>query len=352
MLFSSSLCIFYLSLLRLVGASNIKSDPHFLFSEVDDCTEAMRRDQLRKNDSAFNYDGGIIQHICSQVYVLDAKNNALVGFKSSALLSSLRNRNLAITGDSLGRQFFVGLISSLSHEEHTFEAGNHDISNIENAAFSYYTQYNTTLIWCFGPYIPSWDDPLWLGLCGERLLKSNYIALVYGAWYKPMLLDPYNNASLTYTQNQEIALREYNKSLYPTREAILKRNPHAQLIYRTHPHAGNIDEMNWDRCQRNQTLCTLKIKSDIPEYTDGWAWSQLNLSASWTIAQNKVLRSFIHNNDAILLEWHHLSMASLVYFNHLRVQTHYDSLHYCSEGLPRLASLLLQLALTSPHPRA
>ena len=352
MRWSSYLCVFYLFLFQLSGASNIKSDFRFLFSEADDCTEAMRRDQLRKNDSAFNYDAGIIHHICSQVYVLDAKNNALVGFKSSALLSSLRNRNLAITGDSLGLQFFVGLISSLSHEQHTFDAGDNDILNVDKAAFSHYPQYNSTIIWCHRTYVPSWDHSQWLALCGERFLKSDYIALVYGTWYKPMLLDPYNNPALTYTQNQDIALREYNKSLYSTREAILQVNPTAQLIYRTHPHAGNIDELNWYRCQRNQTLCTLKIKSDVPEYTDGWAWSQLSNSASWTVAQNKVLRSFVHNNDAILLDWHHLSMASLVYFNHLGVQTHYDSLHYCSEGLPRLASLLLQQALTLPHPRA
>ena len=205
--FCSFLFAFYFLLGRLSEASNIKSDFRFLFSEADDCTEATRRDQLRKNDSEFNYDAGFIQHICSEVYILDAKNNALIGFKSSALLSSLRNKNLAITGDSLGLQFFVGLISSLSHEDHIFDAGNHDISSVDKAAFSYYPQYNTTIIWCHRTYVPSWDHPQWLALCGDRFLKSDYIALVYGTWYKPMLLDPYNNPALTYTQNQEIALR-------------------------------------------------------------------------------------------------------------------------------------------------
>lgn len=332
------------------AASNIKNELHYVFSEADNCTEALRRDKLRKTDYVTAEDRGIIQHVCSQVFVLDAKHNALTGFKSSELLGSLRNRHFALTGDSLGRQFFVGLISSLSHEEHTFAVGNTtlDVHDDHKAAFTFYVQYNTTIIWCRNDFITHLDDKSWLNLCGNRLMNSDYIVLSYGAWYKPMHWPPYNNPALTYKENQAIALREYNRTLYASRETILAVNPRAQLIYRTHPHVGGVDEANWNRCNSNQTLCTLDIKSDIPSYWDGWAWSQVKLSANWTIAQNKVLHQFVHHiADAILLDWFHLSLASFAYFNHLGVPTHTDALHYCSEGLPRLASLLLQLALTS-----
>ena len=341
------LIVFLLSLVQAL--SSIKLEPfRFLFNQTENCTESKQRDQLRKKDYKSQYDHGIMRHICSQVYVVDNENKTLIAFQSSQLLNALKHKRLAVTGDSLGLQFFVGLLSSLAHEEHIFSSGNDTTkSNIKEAMYTHYIQYNTTIIWCLNAYMKKWDDKSWLTSCGNQLINSDFIVLAYGAWYKPFYTSPYKSDKLTYGENQVIGLREFNTSLYSSREAILMDNPHARLIYRTHPHIGNIDEVKWNRCHFNRTLCNPKMKSDIPDHRDGRAWSYPHLSANWTIAQNKVLRQFVHHSpDAILLDWYHLSLTSFDYFNSLGVQTHSDSLHYCSEGLPRLASLLLQLALS------
>ena len=345
----SSLCILCF-LFNFGVAEVVKNNDslHYVFGESDNnCTESLRKDKLRKTESNFKHDSGLVQQICSQVYVLH-NNTTLVGFKSSVLLNTLRNKRLAITGDSLGLQFFVGLFSSLCHEDHIFSAGNGIMSShVNEAAYTHYMSYNTTIIWCKSPLLQDWQSKKWISFCGNKVAHSDYIVLAYGAWYKPFFTSPYDDASLTYSDNLEISLREFNKSLYTSRCAILKVNPSAYLIYRTHPHVGNLDEANWERCHLNASVCGLKVKPDLPQHIDGKHWSNASLSANWTIAQNRVLGQFIHHTDAILLDWYSLSLASFAYFNTLGVRTHSDSIHYCSEGLPRLASLLLQLALTN-----
>ena len=341
---------FYIILIRLYifPAQVIRNNSHFVFNQSINCTESLRKDILRKNMYYYKHDRGITQHICSQVTLLQ-NNFTYIGFKSYVLLNILRNKKLAITGDSLGLQFFIGLFSSLCHEDHIFSAGNGTTSSdVTDAAFTYYTKYNTTITWCRSPFLKDWQTIQWMSFCGNQVANSDYIVLAYGAWYKPFYASPYNDASLTYAENLEISLREFNTSLYTSRHAILAANPTVSLIYRTHPHVGNIDEMNWERehCHRNATVCTVKGKSGVARHSSGRYWSNAKLLANWTIAQNIVLRQFVHHTDAILLDWYSLSLASFAYFNTLGVRTHSDSIHYCTEGLPRLASLLLQLALT------
>ena len=267
----SSLCI--LCFLFNFGVAEVfknNDSLHFVFGESDNnCTESLRNDKLRKTESNFKHDSGLIQQVCSQVYVL-RNNHYLLGFKSSILLNTLRNKRLAITGDSLGLQFFVGLFSSLCHEDHIFSAGNGIMpSHVNEAAYTHYTSYNTTIIWCKSPFLLDWQSKKWMSFCGNQVAHSDYVVLAYGARYKPFFTSPYDDASLTYSDNLEISLREFNTSLYTSRCAILKVNPSVSLIYRTHPHVGNLDEANWERCHLNASVCALKVKPDLPLHIDG-----------------------------------------------------------------------------------
>ena len=112
----------------------------------------------------------------------------------------------------------------------------------------------------------------------------------------------------------------YNKSLYHTRHVILTNNPKAKIIYRIHPHTGNIDEKNYEKGQNydpRYNTGTIPGKPEfIGDHRDGAYWDDKQKSANWTIAYNSVLRNFMksHNSD-LSLDWYRLSIEAIEYYN-------------------------------------
>jgi hypothetical protein len=129
------------------------------------------------------------------------------GFDATFFLEMLRDKTLAILGDSLGRQIFHALDHDLMHHETLAIRGNgtqttitylckkklnwcgfvEPLRNREYAAIRYYKQFNATVYFCNDPFLrsPRFKYGGNFEFCGGRAIASDIILLASGPWYKP-----------------------------------------------------------------------------------------------------------------------------------------------------------------------
>eukprot|EP01036_Dinobryon_divergens_P029922 gene29922-39093_t len=264
-------------------------------------------------------------------------------FDPEYFLSLLRNQQVAILGDSLGRQLYHALdVDLAAYETYGHNGNGTHISyfyhcNMKHvsgkplcgmlqpkpnkyfAAIRYYQAHNVTLLFCndaklvtlnkaSDPFIPNTvDDPR--KFCGERAITSDIIILAVGAWYKPDLSKGIRSIERYRSELQYMA-HKLNHDIVSARmklyNAMGMNNPRICC-----PHKKRF---NRDCCY---------------SHGDGLLWTNKSLSAEWPYVLNKVLDSFLD------------------IFEPLQIQCHIDSLHWCAGGLERAANLLLQDAVES-----
>ena len=195
-------------------------------------------------------------------------------FDPEYFLSLLRNQQVAILGDSLGRQLYHALDVELAefqtyghngngtHVAYFYHCNMKHVSgkplcgmlqpkpNKYFAAIRYYQTYNVTLLFCNDaklvtlnkaePFrINTVDDPR--KFCGERAIASDIIVLAVGAWYKPDLSQGIRSMEMYRNELQYMA-HILRNDILSARRKLAVRNPRAKIIWRNNPQVGRIDE--------------------------------------------------------------------------------------------------------------
>ena len=314
-------------------------DFQYIPSTSQVCNETKLRQILEQFPTSYPCQNYTKCHSCPP-YNLQYKHVEV--FEAKIFLNLLRNKILSITGDSLGLQFYQGLIISLSHEEHESIEGNTTSITEDGTDNGYYrvdshaqvtvwNAYNATIWWCRN------DMMLLYGInhynfCGKQLIQSNFLILAFGAWFKPGFQINYeNDTSRTFLES----LEQYENLLPLIRQYYIERNPNLKLFWRLHPYA-NTD--------------TLYGVVTPPQSSNGWPPHKISNISTWVLAQNKVLRNFLtyYPND-IILDWYSLSLYTIDFEKEIGRNRSLikDNLHYCVEGLPHQAPLLLQISMNN-----
>ena len=196
-------------------------------------------------------------------------------FDPDYFLSLLRNQQVAILGDSLGRQLYHALDVELAafetyghngngtHISYFYHCNMKHVSgkplcgmlqpkpNKYFAAIRYYQAHNVTLLFCndaklvtlnkaSDPFITNTvDDPR--KFCGERAITSDIIILAVGAWYKPDLSKGIRSMERYHSELQYMA-HKLRQDIVSARTKLSVRNPRVKIIWRNNPHVGRIDE--------------------------------------------------------------------------------------------------------------
>lgn len=118
----------------------------------------------------------------------DTQDVCTTAFDAVSFLSSLRNKRLAIYGDSLSRQHFNGLIAATFAYQHTLLTGREEMDKVLYS--HYYPSTNTTISYCedgFGDRLVQYvmEGIQSVQFCIEPMLHSDILVIGIAAWYKP-----------------------------------------------------------------------------------------------------------------------------------------------------------------------
>ena len=309
-------------------------------------------------------------------------------FSKHALLTHLRNKTLAIMGDSLGLQLFYSLDASLMSERSSI---NLTLSRPKNQyhldrGVANYEHYNASLHYY---QAPTHRQAISLVLSGS-LLHIDILLITIGAWYKPGFQHS--------PRNLTAATERYDFAVHTLRAAITKQQQHRKKQQQPQPLSENTDTTSASSllpCQSLRVLWQLNahmgpIDDDrykhLAKHNDGAFWDQFPIEAEWVPIFNTVLRKVSrehsdtvldtytiskqllrHKKDAVLADHWSKNHQSFSVFNaggaasegnissssssssplsiSTSLKVHADSLHYCQGGVFRAVALLLQKLL-------
>ena len=133
----------------------------------------------------------------------------------------------------------------------------------------------------------------------------------------------------------------FAKSVQLARKNLKEMNPKAKVMWLNIAHVGRIDEFNAMGMNDPNLCCPgrkyLNRDCCYP-YKDGMLWSNISLCAEWVHRFNRIIDVVSSQHGDPLIDWHSLSLQFIKYFTPLRVQTHQDSMHWCSGSLNRCLS--------------
>lgn len=370
---------FLLSVLILSIMAYGKNISHWSYEFQTGCVGSLEETLERiKSRATYHCDREVAASLLSftlQSRISDGSGRSRV-FDARAFLSLLRDRALTVLGDSLAQQLFHAIEIDLAALENTsrsvhltgrqFGLRFNPVSLL--ASVRHYTAFNATLKYCKDDLLQEYHkSPLPIVLsrsiskgdvsahkqqylyCGKRALsgsdpiprqssrseanlgsrdrKRDILVVAVGAWFKPYFQFAHRN--LSYSENLSYYKEALRKKVRAMRITIQHRYAGMHVVWRLHPHAGNIDEAN-------------RLSSGtVASHHDGLHWSNTSLEAHWVSEYNQMFRELAYDFKDSLLDWHRLSWLYIDHFSARGVPTHRDSLHWCAEGLPRGGNLLL-----------
>lgn len=334
-------------------------------------------DNIIVNKTGYNCGSDVTRHFMQYHYKRLSSQTFQHGrdtFDSNFFLSLLRNKQVAIMGDSLGRQLYHALDTDLAefqsyghngngtHTSYFYHCNPHKKPkplcgilepkpNKYYAAIRKYDAFNTTLLFCNDaklvtlisdePFTNAVNDPRCF--CGERAIHSDVVIMAVGAWYKPITINMHSIEQYRAVL-QRMAIK-FRHDITTARNHIAQRSPQSLIIWRNNPQVGRIDELNSMGMNNPKICCPWKtsINRDCCySHGDGLLWTNKSLSAEWVYRLNKVLEGVAQRFHDPVLDWYTLSLQFIDTFSPQRVRCHTDSLHWCAGGLERAANLLLQ----------
>ena len=275
-------------------------------------------------------------------------------FDAKHFLSLLRNKRLAVIGDSLALQNFQALEQELLCEETSRRNGNGTVDHVTLltpegkpwksrsyfphiiAGVRYYGTYDTTISWCVDQRLSSTTSKVFFDFCGKNAIMSDVILIGIGAHYKPLYI---NHTETDYYGSMYRSSDYLVNCIYPFRELVKKLNPNAIVMWRDYSHVGNHDEL-----MHNAT--EMGVPMDPKRRNNGALWKHSGEEATWVSFYNKQFRKIADLYGDVYVEFNNVSHVVLDFFLDKHT-VHADALHYCSAGLPRMANILIEDALDS-----